>query len=91
MKKKKKDSELEDEMRPEYDLSKMKIVGRGIYRERYGSGTNLVVLEADVRKVFPDDGSVNEALRVIPKVAKRFAMPARRRLGKGQRRTSKTQ
>ncbi|MDX6557932.1 MAG: hypothetical protein QOF72_981 [Blastocatellia bacterium] len=67
MKKKKNDSELEDEMRPEYDLSKMKIVGRGIYRERYQSGTNLVLLEPDVRKAFPDDESVNEALRVIAK------------------------
>jgi hypothetical protein len=52
VKKKRKDSELEDGMRPEYDLSRMKIVGRGIYRERYRSGTNLVLLEADVRKTF---------------------------------------
>jgi hypothetical protein len=73
VKKKKNDSELEDEMRPEYDLSKMKIVGRGIYRERYQSGTNLVLLEPDVRKAFPDDESVNEALRVIAKAAKRLA------------------
>jgi hypothetical protein len=61
VKKKKTNSELEDEMRPEYDLSKMRIVGRGIYRERYRSGTNLVMLEPDVRKAFPDDESVNEA------------------------------
>jgi len=59
-------------MRPEYDFSKMKIVGRGIYRERYRSGTNLVLLEPDVRKAFPDDESVNEALRVIVKAAKRL-------------------
>lgn len=73
MNKKKKDSELDDEMRSEYDFSKMKIVGRGIYRERYRSGTNLVLLERDVRRAFPDDESVNEALRVIAKAAKQFA------------------
>jgi hypothetical protein len=54
----------------------MKIVGRGIYRERYRSGTNLVLLEPDVRKAFPDDDSVNEALRMIANVAKSLAMPS---------------
>jgi hypothetical protein len=73
MKRKTKAAELEDEMRPEYDVSKMKIVGRGIYAKRYRSGTNLVLLEPDVRKAFPDDESVNEALRVIAKAAKRLA------------------
>jgi hypothetical protein len=68
--KKKTDEDL-DELRPEYDLRKLKFIGRGIYAERYRSGTNLVLLEPDVRKAFPDDESVNEALRVIAKAAKR--------------------
>jgi hypothetical protein len=72
MRRKRKESELDDELRPEYDLSKLKFVGRGIYAERYRSGTNLVLLEPDVRKAFPDDESVNEALRVIAKAAKRL-------------------
>jgi len=58
--KKKKDEDLDD-LRPEYDLRKLKFVGRGTYAERYSSGTNLVLLEPDVRKAFPDDESVNEA------------------------------
>lgn len=70
--KKKTDEDL-DELRPEYDLRKLKFIGRGIYAERYSSGTNLVLLEPDIRKAFPDDESVNEALRVIAKVAKRQA------------------
>jgi len=65
MKAKWKGSELDDELRPEYDLTKLKFVGRGIYAKRYRSGTNLVLLDADVRKAFPDDESVNETLRVI--------------------------
>ena len=69
MRKRKKQTELEDELHPEYDFSKMKLVGRGIYAERYRSGTNLVLLEPDVRKAFPDDESVNEALRAIAKAA----------------------
>lgn len=66
--KKKTDEDL-DEMRPEYDLRKLKFIGRGIYAERYRSGTNLVLLDPDVRKAFPDDESVNDALRVIAKAA----------------------
>jgi len=83
MKRKRKASELEDEMRPEYDFSKMKIVGRGIYRERYRSGTNLVLLEPDVTRAFPDDEFVNEALRVLAKAAKNLVTPARKSLTKG--------
>ena len=63
-------SEVEDDLRPEYDFSKMKIVGRGIYAKRYRSGTNLVLLDPDIRKAFPDDESVNQALRVLAKAAK---------------------
>jgi len=57
----------DDEMRPEYDLSKLKFVGRGIYAERYRSGTNLVLLDSDVRKAFPDDKVINETLRAVAK------------------------
>jgi hypothetical protein len=64
---KKKIDEDSDELRPEYDLKNLKFTGRGIFAERYRSGTNLVLLEPDVRQAFPDDESVNEALRVIAK------------------------
>jgi hypothetical protein len=76
MKKKVNESELEDDMLPEYDFSKMKIVGRGIYAERFRSGTNVALLDRDVREAFPDDQSVNEALRVIAKAAKQQAVRA---------------
>ncbi len=60
-----------DEMRAEYDLSKLKGKVRGKYVERYQSGTNLVLLESDVREAFPDSNSVNDALRMLMKVARR--------------------
>jgi hypothetical protein len=62
---------LEDEMRPEYDFSQLKDRVRGKYVERYRAGTNLVLLESDVQAAFPDAESVNEALRMLLKVAKR--------------------
>jgi hypothetical protein len=73
MKKKTNKSEEDDDLLPEYDFSKMKLVGRGIYAERYRSGTNLVLLDSDVRKAFPDDQMVNEALRIIAKIARQTA------------------
>jgi len=54
-----------DELRPEYDLSKLKFVGQGNYAEHYAEGTNIVLLDPDVAQVFTDSKSVNDALRAI--------------------------
>ncbi len=59
-----KDSE-NDELRPEYDLSKLKGRVRGKYVERYNLGTNLVLLEDDVADLFPTTKAVNDALRSL--------------------------
>ena len=50
-----------DQMRPEYDLGGGV---RGKYYERYKQGTNVVLLEPDLAKVFRDSATVNSALRV---------------------------
>lgn len=55
------------DMLDEYDFSRGV---RGKYAERYAEGTNIVVLDPDVAKVFPDSESVNAALRAIANVAK---------------------
>jgi hypothetical protein len=60
-----KKDEMDDELRPEYNLSKLKGKVRGKYVERYKQGTNVVLLEPDVASVFPDSQAVNEALRKL--------------------------
>ena len=55
------------DMLDEYDFSKGV---RGKYAKRYAEGTNVVVLSPDVAEVFHDSESVNEALRVLVKVAR---------------------
>ena len=55
------------EMLNEYDFSKGV---RGKYAKRYAAGTNVVVLLPDVAEVFPDSESVNEAVRVLLKIAR---------------------
>ncbi len=63
--------ELDDELREEYDFSQLEGGVRGKYVDRYRTGTNLVLLDPDVAKAFPDDEAVNEALRLLIKIAQR--------------------
>lgn len=52
----------EPEMLEEYDLSGGV---RGKYHEHYMQGTNIVVLDADVAKLYPSSKAVNDALREL--------------------------
>jgi hypothetical protein len=63
--------ELEEDLRPEYDFSKMKGGVRGKYVDRYRTGTNIVLLDPDVAQAFPTSDSVNEALRMLMQIAQR--------------------
>ncbi len=65
-----KENLTEDDLRPEYDLSQLLKGGvRGKYVERYRAGTNLVRLAPDVARAFPTEEAVNEALRLVLKMA----------------------
>ena len=59
------------EMRDEYDF---RGGVRGKYAARFAKGTNVIVLDPDVAKAFPDADAVNKALRLlaatIPKARK---------------------
>jgi len=60
-----------DELRPEYDLRRLLKGGvRGKYAKRYHAGTNLVLLDPDIRKAFRDDKAVNDALRLVVELRK---------------------
>jgi hypothetical protein len=61
----------DDEMLPEYDFSGGV---RGKYYEAYQKSSNVVVLDPDVAEVFHDSVSVNEALRLLTRIAK--SLPA---------------
>jgi hypothetical protein len=65
----KKQSERKDELRPEYDMKPLlKGAVRGQYIARYRAGTNLVLLEPEVAKAFPNDKAVNDALKLVMKL-----------------------
>ena len=56
------------DMLEEYDFSKGI---QGKYAQKYAEGTNVVVIEPDVAKFFPDHDSVNQALRSLVEIIKR--------------------
>jgi len=57
------------ELRPEYDLSKLKGGVRGKYYRRATAGTNLVLIDPELSEVFPDTESVNRALHLLANTA----------------------
>ena len=61
------------EMLEEYDFSQGI---RGKYAKCYAQGTNFVALSTDVAKVFHDSKSVNEALRVLTRIARKKSFVA---------------
>ena len=62
---------VKDELRPEYDLRQLlKAAIRGKYAKRHHAGTNLVLLDPDIRKAFRSERTVNEALRLVLELRK---------------------
>jgi len=59
-------TELGDDLRPEYDLKSLKVRKVGAERKSFGGPT--VRLETDVAEIFPDSESVNEALRFLIRI-----------------------
>ena len=57
-----------DGMRKEYDLTGGV---RGKYARRFARHANVVVLSPDVSEAFPDSKSVNDALRLLMRLARR--------------------
>ncbi len=57
---------LNDELKPEYDLTQMKVRKMGEGRRLL----NQIHLDVDVAKVFPDSEAVNEALRFLIRITK---------------------
>lgn len=60
-----------DELRQEYDIRQLFKSGvRGKYAKRYHAGTNLVLLDPDIRKAFRSEKAVNQALRLVLELRK---------------------
>lgn len=64
------ETDLNDELLPEYDETLLRNGVRGKYVQRLEySGSNLILLDPDVAAAFPNAEAVNEALRLLMKIA----------------------
>jgi hypothetical protein len=63
----------DSDMSEEYDFTN---AVRGKYADRFPKDVVMVTLAPDVAEAFPDADSVNEALRVLLKAAKKVAPAA---------------
>ncbi len=57
------------DMLEEYDFSNGV---RGKYASKYREGTNIVMLDPELIEYFPDSASVNEALKLLAKLMKKY-------------------
>ena len=62
-----------DELRAEYDFSTLEGGVRGKYYKGAVAGTNLVLLDPDVARIYPDAKSVNQTLRRAAGLTKKKA------------------
>ena len=71
----KKAREKNNEMLREYDFSEGV---RGKYAQRYARGSDVVVLEPDVAKIFPNAEAVNSSLRSLAEsIRRQKSLPAK--------------
>ena len=54
-----------DDLEQEYDLKSLGKGVRGKYFEDYQKGTNIVVIDPELSKAFPNAKAVNDALRKV--------------------------
>ena len=64
------------QMRAEYDLDYSKAIRGKYYKRLRAEGSNIVLLDRDIAKAFPDSAAVNRALRSVLQ-AKRRRLTAR--------------
>ncbi len=68
-----------NELRKEYTLEDFPGgIKRGKYAARMAEGSNIVRLDPDIARPFPDSPSVNEALRSLLRIAERASAQTKR-------------
>jgi len=65
------------QMRAEYDLDYSKAERGKYYKRLLKRGSNVVVLDRDIAREFPDSASVNKALRSVLKSKRPRRSPTR--------------
>ena len=75
---KKDKTEADDWLRPDYTRADLGPIVRGKYARRIAAESNVVVIDPAVSKAFPNEESVNAALRSLLELARSTTRPIRR-------------
>ncbi|MCF8005165.1 MAG: hypothetical protein K9L32_13375 [Chromatiaceae bacterium] len=68
------DNDNDDDLRPEYRREDFPAgLERGKYAARMAEGSNIVRIDPDLSRAFPDSAAVNKALRALLQIAERNA------------------
>jgi hypothetical protein len=78
-----------DDLRPEYNFDYAKAVRGKYYRRLLEEGSNVVILDPDIAKLFHDSASVNEALRSLLELTRSTKRLTRRSTGAATKRASR--
>lgn len=60
----------DNDLRQEYDLSKLSGGVRGKYYKAAKAGSNVVLIDADLMEIFRNPEAVNRALRILAEAAR---------------------
>ena len=86
---KRKQQETADELRPEYEFDYSKASRGKYYRRLVKEGSNVIVLEPDVAKAFPDSDAVNDALRSLLDLTRSTQRLTKRPSGRAKENTAR--
>lgn len=75
-----------DDLRPEYKRSDLGTMVCGKYAQRFRKSTNVVVLDPEVAKAFPNEKTVNDTLRSLLQIAKTSARSTTHAVGRSKKR-----
>lgn len=82
---KKPKTESSNDLRREYKRSDFGEMARGKYAQRLTKATNVVILDPEVAKAFPNDKAVNDTLRSLLNLAKASTRPRSSRTSQKRR------
>jgi hypothetical protein len=79
---------IDDDVRPEYEFDYSKAIRGKHFKRLLAEGANVIVLEPDIAKSFPNSAAVNDALRSLLELTRSTERLTKRGRGRSKTRVS---
>ena len=79
---------IDDDVRPEYEFDYSKAIRGKHFKRLLAEGANVIVLEPDIAKSFPNSAAVNDALRSLLELTRSTQRLTKRGRGRSKTRVS---